>query len=59
MRRTSGRQWHLDMSTARSGAGACVLSGRLYAVGGVDGSFNLKLSSVERYDVIEHPGLGV
>ena len=38
-----------DMSTARSGAGACVLGGRLYAVGGCDdGDHNL--SSVERYD---------
>ena len=49
MRRTSGRQWHLDMSTARSGAGACVLGGRLYAVGGWGDGAN-RLSSVERYD---------
>ena len=38
-----------DMSTARFGAGACVLSGRLYAVGGFDDGGNV-LSSVERYD---------
>ena len=37
-----------DMSTARFGAGACVLGGRLYAVGGCDDYNNL--SSVERYD---------
>ena len=37
------------MSTARFGAGACVLGGRLYAVGGRDDGYKL-LSSVERYD---------
>ena len=38
-----------DMSTARYGAGACVLGGRLYAVGGCDDGNNV-LSSVERYN---------
>ena len=38
-----------DISTARDGAGACVLGGRLYAVGGSDDGCK-RLSSVERYD---------
>ena len=43
-------EWELvsSMSSKRSGLGVCVLGGRLYAVGGWDGS--TELSSVERYD---------
>ena len=37
------------MGTGRSGLGACVLGGRLYAVGGV-GADDINLSCVERYD---------
>jgi hypothetical protein len=37
-----------SMRSKRYGLGVCVLDGRMYAVGGMDG--NVRLSSVERYD---------
>ena len=39
-----------SMGTGRSGLGACVLGGRLYAVGGYGGAGKRRLSCVERYD---------